>query len=188
MRTVVINPPTPAVTWEDADAHLRLEGDSDQQAYVESLIAAAQAHIDGPSGWLGRAIGVQTLEARFSLPSCGSIRLPYPPVLELLNVKYLNYAGDEITANLSDFELFGADLGPKGASWPWLGGSMQREAGRLQYRAGYSDVPAPIKAAILLMVGDLFHSRATVATGAAMTSVPMTTTVNALLSPYRVYS
>ena len=49
------------------------------------------------------------------------------------------------------------------------------------------NVPAPIKQAILLMVGDMWHARATVATGAAMQAVPMSTTVQNLLSPFQVY-
>lgn len=49
------------------------------------------------------------------------------------------------------------------------------------------NVPEPIKAAILLMVGDLWHARATVATGAAMAMVPTSTTVEQLLQPFRVY-
>ena len=49
------------------------------------------------------------------------------------------------------------------------------------------NIPAPIRAAILLMVGDLWHVRATVATGAAMAMVPMSATVEHLLQPFRVY-
>lgn len=180
MRTVVITPPAPVVTWEEAEAHLVLDGDVSHQTYVESLIAAATAHIDGPSGWLGRAIGVQTLEARFSLLSCSVIRLPFPPALELVSVKYLNFSGDEITADNADFELFGDELAPEGAEWTWSGGSTRREAGRVQYRAGYEEVPAPIKAAILMMVADMFRNRTPV-------SLAASTMVSELLQPYRVY-
>lgn len=64
MRVIVVEPPKPVVTWEEADQHLKLDGDTSQKSFVEGLIAAATAHIDGPDGWLGRALGVQTLEAQ----------------------------------------------------------------------------------------------------------------------------
>mgnify|MGYP003351478400 CR=1 FL=1 len=31
MRVVVITPPAPVVTWEEADQHLRLDGDDEQR-------------------------------------------------------------------------------------------------------------------------------------------------------------
>lgn len=188
MRVVVVTAPDPIVTWAEAQAHLRLDGD-DERLLVEGMIAAATAHIDGPSGWLGCALGAQVLEARFNAfwaNQC-SLRLPYPPLLSLVGVTYLDAQGVERTADLEDFEIFGDRIRPEGSDWVWVGGSMREEAYRIQYRAGYEIVPAPIKAAVLLMVGDLFHSRATIAAGTSMQSVPMSTTVEALLQPYRVY-
>ncbi|MEV4934601.1 hypothetical protein [Sphingobium sp. LSP13-1-1.1] len=181
MRVIVITPPEPVVTWEEADAHLRLAGDEEQKPYVESLIAAATANVDGPAGWLGRALGVQVLEARFSLNVGGPFILPYPPVASLVSAKYLDAAGNEQTAENDDFELLGNELVPAGSSWPWEGGSLRREAGRVQYRAGYESVPAPIKTAILLMVSELFHNRELTAGDVAKVGEP-------LLQPYRIYS
>jgi hypothetical protein len=70
MRVVVITPPAPLVTWPDADKHLKLDGDETDRDYVQGLIAAATGHIDGPGGWLNRALGEQTLEARFDGFGC----------------------------------------------------------------------------------------------------------------------
>lgn len=198
MRVSVVIAPDPVVTWEEAQAHLRLDGD-DEQELVTGLIAAATAHIDGPAGWLGRALGLQTLE--MCLPSFGmvSIGLPYPPAVDVVSVEYVDGAGDVVMLADDDFELRGSLLRPAWPkSWPtaqWRGGDG--ETVRVRYRAGYavnpdaepvvSNIPAPIRAAILLMVGDLFHSRASVATGAVMQAVPMSTTVEVLLQPFRVY-
>lgn len=189
MRVVPIGPSVPAVSWEEADAHLRLDGDAEQRVYVEALIAAATDHISGPPGWLGRSVGIQELEVRFSLVAVGaSIDLPYPPAIALTNVRYLDVAGIERMADLADFDLSGDRIFPKGASWPWEGGSLKTEAGRIRYRAGYEIVPAPIKAAILLMVGDLYRFRTTASDmGITPTAIPMSVTVNGLLQPYRVY-
>ena len=46
---------------------------------------------------------------------------------------------------------------------------------------------APILAAVKLMVGDLWRNRDTVAIG-QVSQIPMSTTVEALLSPFRVWA
>ena len=185
MRVFVITPPAP-LDLDEMKAHLRVEGD-DEDTLIQAYVAAATAHIDGPDGWLGRAIGVQILEVRCDTLTCGDcIRLPFPPVIELVSVSYLDATGVEQMADLEDFEVMGRDLVASGAEWPWLGGSTRREAVRIRYRAGYETVPAPIRAAILLMVGDLYRNRETVSAG-AMTQVPMSTTVENLLAPFRVF-
>lgn len=199
MRVVVITPPEPVVTWEEAAAQLRLSDDDEQQAYVEGLIAAATAHLDGPAGWLGRALGLQTLELYLPSFGVGGIGLPFPPAIDLVTINYLDGNGSAETLQAADVDLRGNLLGPVWPnSWPvaqWRG--CGGETVRIRYRAGYAldadadpvepSVPAPIKQAILLMVADLFHSRATIATGASMTAVPMSLRVEELLQPYRVY-
>lgn len=186
MRVFVITPPDP-LDLDEVKAHLRVEGD-DEDTLIQAYVAAATAHIDGPDGWLGRAIGIQILEARCDTLTCGaSIRLPFPPVIEMVSVSYLDATGVEQMADLDEFEVMGRDLVASGSEWPWIGGSTRREAVRIRYRAGYETIPAPIKAAILLMVGDLYRNREAVS-AAAMTQVPMSTTVENLLAPFRVYS
>jgi len=190
MRVFVVNPPAPVVSWEEADQHLKLSGDTSQQPEVEAMIAAATAHIDGPDGWLGRAIGVQTLEARFETRSCrATVQLLYRPLIDLVSVQYLDNQDVLQDADPAEFELLGSELAPIGPVFPWQDGSLRREAVRVTYRAGYADLPMAIRAAILLMVGDLYAQRSTVVTGdrAAAVSVPMSTTVETLLSPFRVY-
>ncbi|CAH0355305.1 head-tail connector protein [Sphingobium sp. CECT 9361] len=110
-------------------------------------------------------------------------------------MKYLDALDAEQTADLGDFKLFGSEVEPV-AEWPWLGGSARREAGSIRYRAGYAktpltdplehNVPAPIIAAILLMTGDLYANRETAIVGSA-SAIPMSTTVENLLSPYQVW-
>ena len=114
--------------------------------------------------------------------------LPFGPVLEIVSINYVDQAGIVQTADKADVLLAGDELAPRSALFPWDGGSTEREAGRIQYRAGYEQVPAPIKAAILMMVGDLYRVRTTASDmNVTATAIPMSTTVNALLQPYRVY-
>lgn len=188
MRVVVITPPAPVVTWDQAKAHLKVDDDG-ERTYVEALIAAATSHIDGPGGWLRRSIGQQTLEARFDLTSCSrSLRLRFGSVIELVSVSYLDVNGIEQTASNADFALYGDDLAPAGDVFPWEGASIKREAGRVRYKAGFADVPAAITAAILLMVGDLYRFRTTATdTNQTPVSIPMSTTVETLLMPWRLF-
>lgn len=189
MRVVVVTDPAPAVRWEEADMHLKLDGDVEQKPYVEALIAAATAHIDGPDGWLNRSLGLREVEARFALRSVGSsIRLPDQPIVSLLAVSYLDADGVEQQASTDDFVLFDDRVTSAGGRWVWEAGSLRPDAGRIRYRAGYEKVPAPIKAAILMMVADLYRFRTTASDmNITATAIPMSTTVEALLQPYRVY-
>jgi uncharacterized phiE125 gp8 family phage protein len=195
MRVFVVTPPAPVVTWEDADAHLHLDGDTDQRDEVEAMIAAATAALDGPTGWLGRALGEQVLEARIDNFGCGSIVLPYPPVVEIVSVNYIDRDGVEQTIDTDHYEILGTSLVPAyDVTWP--APRYQREAIRIRYRAGYPvggteeapvvTLPKTVRAAILLMVGDLYRRRDTT-TDVVSFSVPMSTTVENLLSPLRVW-
>lgn len=185
MRIVVVTPPAPVVTLAEAKAHLRVRH-SDEDALIEAYIAAATAHIEGPDGWLGRSLGDQVLEAYADVfRDC--MRLPFGPVTEVISVKYLAGTGDEVVVLPGEYELRGWLLGSAfGKRWPSV--LSHPEAVRIQYRAGYADLPPPIRAAILLMVGDLYANRETAAAGSGSSAIPMSMTVEALLSPFRVFA
>lgn len=186
MRVFVVTPPDPVVTLEEAKRHLKVDGD-DEDVEIAAFIAAATGHIDGPDGWLGRALGVQILEARTDVWCGYQVSLPFPPVLELVSISYLDNEGTEQMADLADLDLLGRNLVAAGSSWPWDGGSRRRESLRIRYRAGYETLPPAIRAAILLMVGDLYRNRDSVAFTVA-TAIPMSTTVESLLAPFRIYT
>ncbi|WP_017979850.1 head-tail connector protein [Sphingomonas melonis] len=184
MRVVVVTPPTPVVDLMEAKEHLCVD-DDDSDFLVATYVEAATASIDGPDGWLGRAIGEQTLEAYCPAPALlGRTALPYCPVIEVEAVEARTGEGwttiDPAAYELrGDWLLFRTSAEPAGG---WAIGDG--EGMRVRYRAGYENVPAPIRAAILLMTGDLFRNRDTTSTVAA-TKIPMTTTVENLLTPFR---
>lgn len=198
MRPFVVTPPAPIVAWEEADAHLRLDGDEDQRTMVERLVKTATSHIDGPGGWLNRALGPQTIEVRMCGFGNGLIRLPYAPVIDIVSAHYLDGLGQPQLIDPAAYELFGDVLGNAwGQSWPTPGAYRGRaETVRIQYRAGFAvdpaadpvvhNVPEPIRHAILLMVGDMYRFPETVAEG-TVGVVPMSTTVENLLQPFQIY-
>lgn len=185
MRVIVVTPPAvPVVSLDQAKDHLRVRHD-DEDALITAYIAAATAHIDGPGGWLGRALGDHVLEARFDTFECIGA-LPYPPVIEVESVKYIDGDGVETTVAPSVYEVRGTVIGTTwGQSWP--SPRSEPEAVRIRYRAGYQILPSPILAAILLMVGDLYRNRGEALINQTTAQVAMSTTVQNLLAPFRVY-
>ncbi|MCA0025477.1 MULTISPECIES: head-tail connector protein [unclassified Mesorhizobium] len=186
MNIVVITPPAPVVTLEEAKAQLRVDfGDDD--AFISGLIAAVQGNIDGPDGWLGRAIGVQTLEMR--LPSfCGwdgssCIPLRCPPVTAPVSVKYIDGDGVEQTFDSDSYRLVGDDMIAPAYSVSWPSARHDHDSVKIRYTAGYEQVPPPIKAAILLNVAHLYANREAVSLENFVTELPLG--VQWLLSPFR---
>lgn len=197
MRVLVITPPQPVVTLQEAKDHLKIRSD-DENALIISRVKAATQHIDGYESWLGRSIGPQTLEARFDngcIPY--GVRLPCPTIIDVLSVKFLDSDRVEQTVDPADYELIDRTVYPIASTAPWASARNGAETLRIRYRAGFAanpaadplvaDVPEDIKAAILLMTGDLFANRETAVTGTISSAVPMSTTVKWLLESYRVY-
>lgn len=188
MSVVVVTPPaSPLIDLDLVKKHLRVETDDDD-ALIDLYLQAAVSHLDGPGGWLGRALGEQTLEFRTHCFPYGGLALPFPPLIELMSVVYLNSDGVETTGYVESYTLAGGHLRPVyGATWPST--RLEADAVRITYKAGYpaDQLPGAIQAALLLMVGDLYDNRSSVTDG-PIASVPMSTTVESLLGPYRVWS
>lgn len=138
MRFVVVDGPAPII--EPKDVPGKHAGDD---AQVVSLIASAQASIDGPTGWLNRALGVQTIEMSVD---CWPCRVPYKPVIDVVSVEVGGVVLEGVTVT-RDGRLKAPGIMPTGQIV-------------IQYRAGYDKadngpVPANAKAAVSLMVQDL---------------------------------
>lgn len=154
MAVRVITPPGPLLT--PADIPGNHAGDDPR---IAALIAAAQEEIDGPDGWLGRSLGQQELE--FSPVSFEGVRLPCPPIVDVVSISYLDR--DNVRQTLSDEvyeEIEGCILLRRGQSWPSY---LCREGSiRVRYLAGYNgtdradggtgDVPARVKEAMIIAV------------------------------------
>lgn len=189
---VVIDPPAGApVSLAEAKTHLRVDYTEDD-TLIQSLIDAATARLDGPQGGLGRSLITQTLELRSWCFGVGSIELPYPPVIAVSSIKYDDTDGAEQTVDTSIYRTVGIGtyrprvLLAYNKSWPTA--RWDAEAVRIKYTAGYgaagSDVPAPIRQAVLLHVGTLYAQRETFVIGQTVAPLPA---AEALLAPFRIY-
>lgn len=175
----VVTPPAPVVSLDQAKAHLRVDA-PDDDAMIALYVAAATAAIDGPDGWLGRALGQQSLVLTApAFPGCGGcdwssctpgwtthhpdeVRLPYPPIQSVTTVSYLDAAtGTRIVVDPASYALFDRVLFPL-AGQPWPSAACRPDAIRIEFVAGYAtseQVPSDIRAAILLAVGALYANR-----------------------------
>ncbi len=185
MRVTVVTPPDPVVSLAEAKDHLRVRHTA-EDALITGMVAAATSHIDGPGGWLGRAVGVQTLEAALPTWSAAeNFTLPYPPLIDIVSITYRDAQRQTVTVPADRYEVIDGLVEAVGdVAW---GSARGADNGlRVRYQAGYAILPASIRAAILLMVGDLYRNRDTV-TAVQASSIPMSTSVDYLLSPFRIF-
>jgi len=184
MSVVVVTPPAPAIDLVTVKAHLRVEHDSDD-ALLQAYIDGATSHIDGPRGWLGRAIWAQTLELRQNVFG-GTIRLPYGPIQSVASIKYVDTDGTEQTLPADQYLLTndGVVALAYDAEWPTLRGDA--EGVRVQYIAGYETLPAAILPAVLMIVSHWYQNREAVVVGQGAAEMPMS--AQALLAQYRSWA
>lgn len=167
MATVVLTPPDPILTPAD------IAGDHEAtDPTIEALIAAATEEIDGPTGWLGRAIGPQTLRMTMDgFPCATSFRLSCVPVIDIDEIAYVDTAG--ATQILADTgyaldRLSGKVRLVDATAWPAT--ADQLDSVTVTFQAGYDgypvaddgtgDIPERIKHAIKLMVQDMQSTQA----------------------------
>lgn len=192
MPLVLVTPPaSEPVSLKEAKEHLRVDHASDE-ALIASLIAAAR---DAVEAHTGRALVTQTWRLDLSaFPACdGGIEIPKPPTASITSIAYTDTAGASQTLAGSEYTLV-ADVGPRagvarvvpayGKAWP----STQDvpNAVRITFVAGYgaaSAVPQSIRAALLLLLGDLYGNREAQTAQIVLNSNP---TLDRLLNPYRV--
>jgi hypothetical protein len=85
MGTIVIDPPLPIVTHEEAIASGIFAADDDE-ALIESLLEVAQQQIDGPNGTLNACFGDQVLEETFCVDDeWTTADLVYQPYIETIS-------------------------------------------------------------------------------------------------------
>lgn len=185
VRTVA--PSSTLLELADAKAHLRVRH-SDEDAFIESLIAAAEAHLDGYTGVLGRALVTQEWSRSFDgFPACNSFRLPLGPLGDAVSISYYDAAGD--VQSFTDFHAVADAIGPMvvltdGSQWPST--ATRPDAVTVTWTCGYGDVddvPSAIIHAAKLLIGHWFANREAVNVGGDLSELPMA--VNALIAPYR---
>lgn len=176
------------VSLDEVKAHLKVEH-TDDDTYLRALIQVVTDHLDGYSGILGRALVTQSWRMDLRrFPGDRELRFPLLPVQSISAVNYWDALNADQTLDASAYSLYVNSFGPVllfngGTQWPGL--YSRADAVRVTFVAGYgtpNDVPAPIKHAMLLMIGDLYASRGEKIRGDSMVEPA----IDALLAPFRV--
>jgi uncharacterized phiE125 gp8 family phage protein len=167
MNLTRITPPAVvAVSLAEAKLHCRVDH-ADEDTLIASYIQAALQSLDGAEGALGRCLTNQTWKLTLEgFPDC--LELPLPPCQSITSIEYVNTSGSTQTLSQSAYKVSGlgcvggASILPAyGTSWPST--RRQPDAVSVTFVAGYgansSNVPEPIRAAILTRVCGLYEGR-----------------------------
>lgn len=182
------------VVWN----HLRLDDFASAEEHpdytlVQSLIKTARKHLEGKDGWLGRAFITQKWDLYMdAFPCDGIIRIPLPPLQEIVEIHYTDCAGTE---QLLDDSNYLVDTVSEPArvtpaySKVWPSTRQQINAVRITFLAGYGDEPEnieePLLQAMLLLIGHYYEHREAVSEAQSIQTLPMA--VDALCAPYRIF-
>lgn len=176
------------ISVAEAKAHLRVSS-TDEDALIEGLVNAAVAYLDGPSGILGRCLVSQTWELYYDAFPTGDLRIPIGNLIAVETVEYVDpdlaifVTWSSANYEVDDKSLDGWVIPVDG--WPDV--LETSNAIRVTFRAGYgtaaTDVPAAIRQAMLLLVGDWYTNRNAVSIGESVSELPFA--VSALIAPFR---
>lgn len=189
MALKIIDLPTlEPITLDEAQQHCKVDPGADDVVlgiYIEAARRVAE-------GLLSSALISQTWEQTLdAFPALDDIQLGKPPVQAIVSVSYVDAAGD-VQVLAPESYVLDADTAPgwlmpaEGFSWPAT--SSVINAVSIRYVAGFgstpADVPANIRAWLLLTIGQLYAQRESIdATGRAV-ALP-SRFVDTLLDPWR---
>lgn len=165
---LITAPTTEPISLTEAKSQCHVDG-TDEDTLLTMFIVAARRAAEQRTG---RALINQTWE--LALDEWGDeIALAYPPVSSITSVKYLDTAGVEQTLSNTVYALdtYGMEHVLRLAynqSWPSV--RETENTIKIRYVAGYgtaSDVPADIKAWMLLAIGTMYANRESASQGAS---------------------
>lgn len=187
---LITAPAVEPVSLADAQEHLRASIGGTDATLIEGYLQAAREVVENHTG---RALMPQTWELRLPEFPVGAITLPVPPVMSVTSLRYTSAAGVDTLLASTAYQVE-ASSGPTAQPallWPAVGTVWpatqldDRAAVRVRFQAGYANagaVPAALRAAILLVLGELYENREASATKPP-SEIPA---VRRLLDPYRV--
>jgi len=180
-----------SISLEEVKDHLRVDCD-DEDALLSGYIRAETENVEQV---LNRALVTQTVDLYLdAFPSDGTVNLPRSPVQSVTGVNYTTQGSTGVYGSTVGAAQYTADIFSTPArvvrrstgEWPTADLETDNPI-RVRYTAGYgdmgSDVPEPIRTAILLRVGDRYWNRE----ATAEKNVYPTRAAERLLAPYRVW-
>lgn len=191
-RSLVTAPTAEPISLMQAFEHLQNPPEEDS-GIIDGMISAARVHIENVTG---RALMTQTWDV-YPPNFCGdAISLPLGKLQSVTYIKYTDTAGTQTTVTASDYHVDAISEPGKivlayGASWP---STTLKTSNPIVVRGvfGYASaslVPAPLKHAMLLLLGHYYSNREPVVVSdrAGAREVEMPHTVQALIAPYQLW-
>ena len=193
--TLVTPPAVEPLSLAEVKSHLRVSH-TDDDAMIQLYIQAARSYIDGEDGFLGRGLVTQTWQLTIDEFPTDEIKIPLPPLQSIVNITYDDPDGVSQTVSADDYYV---DVAKEPgwvvpiADWPTPLDAIN--AVRVLFTAGYApnddsptdltaNVPASIKAGMLLMIGSMYEQREDLQQERETISYPFAS-IN-LFRPYRV--
>lgn len=178
---VVTAPTAQAVLLSDVEDHVRADLSAESnlvEIYIKAVTSKAESY-------LKRSICTQTLELAIDEFPASKMKLPAGQVQSITSITYLDADGNEQTVDPEIYRITSSDylLLAYDKSWPSY--RSEQESITITYVAGYgatADIPAEIKAWILLNVATLYENRETVTIGAGGV-IDINTVANGLIDP-----
>lgn len=187
MPLALVTPPTSEpVTLAEAKAHLRVTITNDDDL-IDALIQAARVQAEN---YTGRAFVTQTWDLKLdAFPEV--IEVPLPPLISVSSVKYTDTDGVQQTLATSGYTVDttaqpGRIVPAFDDDWPDTRGHINDV--EVRFVAGYgapAAVPAAIRQALLLILGELYERRENAIVGTTINPVPLS--AEYLLAPYRQF-
>lgn len=154
---VTAQPASEPVTLAEAKAQCRIDG-TDSDTELNIYIIAARAFVEE---YTGTKLVSQTVLMQ-GRSFCDLIDPPTAPLISVTSVKYLDPDGVEQTLSTDVYEVVTTGLEPQirlkiNQAFPAI--RCASDAVRVTAVVGYSTVPEPIRAAMLLIISSWFDSR-----------------------------
>ena len=195
---MITAPTVEPLTLEQVKAHLRVSH-TDDDSTIEIYMRAARMTVEGPEGFLGRALVTQVWELVLDGFPINEIKIPLPPLQTVDSIKYDDSNGNEQAVSTQDYWVDNVNepgwvVLTAGTVWPTPLDAVNSV--RVRFTAGYSptadsppdlraNVPFDIKAGMLLLIGSMYEHREENVVGVtAPASLPFG--AEALLRPRRV--
>ena len=190
---LITAPTEEPITLSDAKLHMRVDFDIDDPL-IESYITASRQWAE--LGFTRRAFITQTWDFYLDAFPAGSIiEVPYPPLQSITEIVYTDDNGTATTLPTANYmvdtisEPGRISLAANVNCWPTV--TLQPVNGvRIRFVAGYgsaNDVPRQIRNALLLLVADLYEHRENSVIGSGINITDVSFSVEALLTPTRIW-
>jgi uncharacterized phiE125 gp8 family phage protein len=150
------------ITMQQVKDHLRVTWE-EEDALIYSLVSAAREYVEKSTS---QAVIPQEISAYYSaLPErAGFLDLPLSNAVSIESVKYIDDTGTEQTVSGSDYYLTVGQPSRVYFKNGYAGAQNRPDSVEIIYKAGfgaapYKPFPQAIKAAMLIMVADLYENR-----------------------------